>query len=81
MIDPTMVSAINPIAIPSEALWFIFSIVVIFTIIMSVVLFYHWHKYGYGVVRMGLATTIYVTVAAILIGFIFSSISGYIVSL
>jgi len=81
MIDPTMVNVINPVAIPTGILWVAFSIILIFTITMSLVLFYHWHKYGYGIVRMGLAATIYIIGVMILIGFIFSSISGYIISI
>jgi len=80
MIDASIVNTISPIAIPAEALWAMFGVVIVFAVVMSFVLFYHWHKYGYGVVRMGFATAVYITGTVILIGFIFSSISGYIVS-
>jgi len=80
MINTTL-GAITPVVIPPQILWSVFSVLIIIIAVMSLVLFYHWRKYGYGIIRIGVIIIIYIIGTITLTGFLFSSISGYIASI
>lgn len=77
----TTLGTITPVVIPPQILWSVFSILIVIIAIMSLVLFYHWRKYGYGIIRIGTIIIIYIVGTITLTGFLFSSISGYIASI
>ena len=65
------------LTIPSSALWVIFLIMVIFSGVMTIVLFYHWFKYGASIARTSFMGTLYLAGAGFLLLVMLSSVIGY----
>ncbi len=65
------------IAISPKILWIGFGVVLVLTIIMSIVLLYHFASYGYKPVKTGIMGSIYVIGAIVILGVMFFAILSY----
>ena len=61
--------------IPSGLLWLSLVVTILITLFFSLILIYHWHKYGYGSKIIATAEIVYLTILALLILFSMSLIN------
>ncbi len=68
------------VAIPPDMLWWGVGIVVLLFALVSIVLLYHWTRYGYGPARVGFMGALYFTGSLILLSGIFVGVTMYLFS-
>lgn len=52
----------------------VFAIIALLALIMSLVLFFHWRRYGMGGIVLGITETVYLVVTVLLLGSAFFSL-------
>lgn len=67
--------------LPPGVLWWIFALFVLITGVMTLVLFYHWIKYGAGIARVGIMGTLYLAGAGVFLAIMFFAAVGYTTSI
>lgn len=70
-----------PFSLTPQVLWVVFALFTSVVIIMTLILLYHWSKYGYNGFYIGIATTVYAVGIFILFSSTFISFAAYIQSL
>jgi hypothetical protein len=77
---PSTLNATNTIltvVVNPKVLWVGFAFVFTLTTIMSIVLLYHWSKYGYKPIKTGVTGSIYLIGVIVLLGVLFFAILSY----
>lgn len=71
------ISSLTPLPFTPQILWAIFALFTFVVIVMSLILLYHWSKYGYNGFYISIATTVYAVGVFILFSSTFISFAAY----